>query len=91
LDYTHAPIADQASEPGAPRREPLSPKASAGFGKALSRQRESLQKRDEPHRLMRFRRRVYGTNFFLGMMTALGVLRFDRSAARDKQLKYSLK
>jgi hypothetical protein len=84
-------MADQASEPGAPRREPLSPKASAGFGKALSRQRESLQKRDEPHRLMRFRRRVYGTNFFLGMMTALGVLRFDRSAARDKQLKYSLK
>jgi len=25
------------------------------------------------------------------MMTALDVLRFDRSAARDKQLKYSLK
>ena len=40
---------------------------------------------------MRFRRREYGTNFFLGMMTALGVLRFDRSAAGDKQLKYSLK
>ena len=29
--------------------------------------------------------------FFLGMMAALGVLRFDRSAAGDKQLKYSLK
>jgi len=25
------------------------------------------------------------------MMTALDVLRFDRSPARDKQLKYSLK
>jgi hypothetical protein len=29
--------------------------------------------------------------FFLGMMTVLGVLRFDRSPAGDKQLKYSLK
>ena len=43
------------------------------------------------HRLMRFRRRGIRDEFFLGMMTALGVLRFDRSAARDKQLKYSLK
>ena len=41
--------------------------------------------------LTRFRRREYGANFFLGMMTALGVLRFDRSPAGDKQLKYSLK
>jgi hypothetical protein len=91
LDYTHAPIADQASGPGVTRREPLSPKASAGFGKALSRQRESLRKLDEPHCPMRFRRRGYATIFFWGMATVLAVLRFDRSAACDKQLKYSLK
>ena len=30
-------------------------------------------------------------DFFLGMTIARGVLRFDRSAFCDKQLKYSLK
>jgi len=30
-------------------------------------------------------------DFFLGMVTALGVLPFDRTAACDKQLKCSLK
>lgn len=30
-------------------------------------------------------------DFFLGMTIATAVLRFDRSAVCDKQLKYSLK
>jgi hypothetical protein len=64
INYTHAPIADQASVPGDTSRERLSRSASASIAKPLSHQRESLEKLDGGNRSVRFARRQRGTIFF---------------------------